>query len=124
MKKFKLEIIMILTSLFIGFIIIVFPGKYLATYKDVVTIKYDYDDEGYFYKMENDNENLKLVSEVGGFTFKANHDGETNIVIYYLNSDDTSDYKYKFVYKFRVEEDKIYWLEGEGYGVVGYPNPS
>ena len=79
---------------------------------------------GYKNEIENDNENLKLVSEVGGFTFKANHDGETNIIIYYLNTDDTSDYKYKFVYKFKVEKEKIYWLEGEGYGVAGYPNPS
>lgn len=124
MKKFKLEIIMILISLFIGFVIIVFPHKYLATYKDVVTIKYDYDDEGYFYKVESDNENLKLVSEIGGLTFKAEHDGETNITIYYLNSDDTSNYKYKFVYKFKVKENNIYWLKGEGYGVIGYPNPS
>ena len=31
--------------------------------------------------------------------------------------------KYEIKYEFEIEDNKIYWLSGEGTGLLDYPNP-
>ena len=47
-------------------------------------------------------------------------DGKYNITFKYNNEENN---KYEIKYEFEIEDNKIYWLSGEGTGLLDYPNP-
>ena len=102
-------------------LIILFYNPYLGVYKDKVTIEYDFDQEGYYWKYEIDNNNLILKEESENtWVFIPNKNGKTELKFYYTNGEDN---KYTIFYTFKVRKNKIFWLNGEGYGLLSYPNP-
>ena len=97
-------------------------SKYLAVYKDKMTIEYDMDTkDGYTWSFESDNDNVKLSSsEDDKWVFEPNKNGETTLTFYYKNNDNTL---YKIIYGLKVLGNKIIWTKGEGTGLSSYPNP-
>ena len=47
---------------------------------------------------------------------------ESEVVKMYYSFQD-EDYLYKIVYDLKVKGNKIYWVYGEGFGLLSYPNP-
>lgn len=100
---------------------ILFYNPYLGVYKDYINISFDNNIDNYEWNYEIDNDNIELVeSDDQSWKFKANKDGISNL--YYTYSD-SKNIKYKIYYKLKVKNNKIYWLEGYGEGLLSYPNP-
>ncbi len=97
-------------------------SKYLAVYKNKMTIEYDIDlKDGYSWSFESDNDNVKLSSsEDNKWVFEPNKNGNTTLTFYYKNEDNTL---YKIIYGLKVLKNKIIWTKGEGTGLTSYPNP-
>lgn len=109
---------------FILLLIILFynpNSKYLGVYENQLTIEYDYIDEGFSWSYVNDNNNIvvKTINNNKYILYPKNN-GKYNIVFKY--SDDFNK-KYEIKYEFEVKDNKIYWLSGEGFGLLDYPNP-
>lgn len=96
--------------------------KYLAIYENSMTIEYDIEQkDGYNWIYELDNENIRLESsDKNKWKFVPNKNGETNLVFYYKNDDDTL---YTITYGLKIRGKKIIWTKGEGLGLTSYPNP-
>ena len=102
-------------------LLIIFYTPYLGIYKKKVTIKYDFNDEGYVWKYDIEGSSLKLDSEKDNeWTFKSNGIGNSTIIFTYSNQEDA---KYEVKYKFKVFAGLIFWKECVGSGVYNYPNP-
>lgn len=98
--------------------------KYLATYKNEITIYFNIEEEGYLWNYEISNDNLKETSSNNlNWTFVPNKDGEVNLVYYFRNKENVEDYKYKIDYTFKVKRNKIIWTKGYAIGLLEYPNP-
>lgn len=113
-----------ITAIILALILFYNPNsKYLGVYENIVNIEYDYNDKGYNWIYEDNNDNL-LIDKINDnkWTLKVNKDGEYEINFYYTDSTKEK-YKYKIYYKFIVKNDKIYWLNGEAKGLLDYPNP-
>ncbi len=97
-------------------------SKYLAVYKDKMTIEYDMDTkDGYSWSYESDNDNVKLSSsDDDKWVFEPNKNGNTTLTFYYKSNDNTL---YKIIYGLKVLGNKIIWTKGEGTGLTSYPNP-
>lgn len=97
-------------------------SKYLAVYKDKMTIEYDMDiKDGYSWSYESDNDNVKLSSsDDDKWVFEPNKNGNTTLTFYYKSNDNTL---YKIIYGLKVLGNKIIWTKGEGTGLTSYPNP-
>ena len=97
-------------------------SKYLAVYKNTMTIEYDMKDvDGFTWKYEKSNDNLKLISnDDKKWVFESNKNGKTTLTFYYKSKDKTL---YKIVYDIKVLGNKIIWTKGEGTGLSSYPNP-
>lgn len=97
-------------------------SKYLAVYKDNMTIEYDMNSkEGYSWSYESSNDNIKLSSnEDDKWVFEPNKNGNTTLTFYYKNGENTL---YKIIYGIKVLGNKIIWTKGEGIGLTSYPNP-
>lgn len=109
---------------FILLLIILFynpNSKYLGVYKDKITIEYNYDDEGYSWSYEDDNDNVKVETiNNNKYILYPKKDGKYNIAFKYSNEENN---KYEIKYEFEINDNKIYWLSGEGTGLLDYPNP-
>lgn len=109
---------------FVLLLIILFynpSSKYLGVYKDKITIEYNYDDEGYSWSYEDDNDNVKVETiNNNKYILYPKKDGKYNITFKY-NKDENN--KYEIKYEFEIKDNKIYWLSGEGIGLLDYPNP-
>ena len=109
---------------FILLLIILFynpNSKYLGVYKDKITIEYNYDDEGYSWSYENDNDNVEVETiNNNKYILYPKKDGKYNITFKYSNEENN---KYEIKYEFEIKDNKIYWLSGEGIGLLDYPNP-
>ena len=110
-------------TLIISILIIVYPRNYLKIYKDSVTIDYttikNADEGSWEYELSNDNLQLdKESNKVWKFT--PNKNGEVKLIYKYLIGEES---KYKIEYKFKVKNNKIYWLDGKGTGMFDFPNP-
>ena len=102
-------------------LIILFYNPYLGVYKDQITIEYSFDEEGYHWEYNIDNNNLILKeSSENKWVFAPNGNGKTIVNYYYTNGHDN---KYEIYYEFKVSNNMIYWLKGEGLGLLSYPNP-
>ena len=100
---------------------IMFYNPYLGIYKDQVTIEYDFKEENYTWKYDLSNDNLILKdSSENKWTFIPNKNGKITVNFYYTNDHENL---YEIMYEFKVKNNKIYWLKGEGKGLLSYPNP-
>ncbi len=116
MRYFILFFITIVLTLFI-----MFYNPYLGVYKDKLTIEYDFNEEGYSWNYTVDNDNIELIeSSDSKWVFVPKKNGKTKLVFNYSNNDIN---KYSIYYIFKVRGNKIFWLEGEGTGLMDYPNP-
>ena len=107
---------------FILLLIILFYNPYLGIYKDSISIEYNYDNEGYSWNYSSDNDCLSLKENSDNkWIFVPNKDGKTKLIFKYSSKDNV---KYKIEYLFRIKGNKIYWLDGTGYGLLDFPNPS
>ena len=123
-KKYLIFYIMFGVTALIS-IYLIFWGptsKYLAVYKDKMTIEYDMDTkDGYSWSYESDNDNVKLSSsDDDKWVFEPNKNGNTTLTFYYKSNDNTL---YKIIYGLKVLGNKIIWTKGEGTGLTSYPNP-
>lgn len=97
-------------------------AKYLGIYKNSFTIKYDFNDDGYKWQYDIDPNMFNIeINNDGSWTFNPLNSGISDIIFYYKN--DAGDIKYKIYYKFEIKNNKIYWIEGYGDGLLSYPNP-
>ena len=113
--------VLIFSITLILLLLILFYNPYLGVYKDYINISLDDNIENYDWKYEIDNDNIELVeSNDQLWKFKTNKNGITNLYFIYSNNDDV---KYKIYYKLKIKNNKIYWLEGYGEGLLSYPNP-
>ncbi len=111
-------------TLIIAMILLFYPKKYMKVYNNKVIIDFstieNTEDELWNYDLDNDclildnNTSKKWV-------FTINNDGITNITFYYDRRNDNQ--KYKIEYRFKVKENKIYWIYGNGEGMFDFPNP-
>ena len=102
-------------------LIILFFNPFLGVFKNQITIEYNYNDEGYSWEYTIDGESLKISEESDNkWVFKVNKNGLTSINYSYKNEDNI---KYQINYKFRVFNNKIYWIKGSGKGLLDFPNP-
>jgi len=100
---------------------ILFYNPFLGVYKNQITIEYDFNVEGFSWTYDIKGEALKIVSESDNkWVFKPNKNGFSEITFVYSNGEKN---KYTIYYKFKVHNNKIYWLEGNGIGLLEYPNP-
>lgn len=103
-------------------LLIIFYTPYLGIYKKKVTIKYDFNDEGYVWKYDIEGSSLKIDSEKDNeWTFKSNGIGTSKITFKYVNEEE--DVKYEIYYKFYVIVGHIFWNDSLGKGLIDYPNP-
>ena len=106
---------------FVLLLFILFYNPYLGVYNDSVTIKYDFNDEGYSWDYTIYNDNLILKdSDANSWTFIPNKNGVCKLIFKYTSEENS---KYTIEYKFKIKGNKIYWLDGVGYGLLDYPNP-
>ena len=102
-------------------LIILFYNPFLGIYKDQITIEHNYNEEGYTWNYDIKGSSLKLSSEEDNkWVFKANENGVTELTFVYSKEEDK---KYEIYYKFRVIGNKIFWLTGEGKGLLNFDNP-
>lgn len=124
MKKYLRFIIMATITLILVLIILFYNpnAKYLGIYKNSFTIKYDFNDDGYKWQYDIDPNMFNIeINNDGSWTFNPLNSGISDIIFYYKN--DAGDIKYKIYYKFEIKNNKIYWIEGYGDGLLSYPNP-
>lgn len=122
-KYLRFYIMFGVTALISIYLIFLGPtSKYLAVYKDKMTIEYDMDTkDGYSWSYESDNDNVKLSSsDDDKWVFEPNKNGNTTLTFYYKSNDNTL---YKIIYGLKVLGNKIIWTKGEGTGLTSYPNP-
>ena len=123
-KKYLRFYIMFGVTFLISIYLIFFgpSSKYLAVYKNTMTIEYDMDDvDGFTWEYEENNNNLKLISNDNKkWVFKPKKNGITTLIFYYKNENKTL---YKITYGIKVLGNKIIWTKGEGIGLSSYPNP-
>ena len=106
---------------FVLLLFILFYNPYLGVYNGSVTIEYSFDDEDYIWSYEINNDSLVLADSTDNkWKFKPNKDGNVKLIYKYSNEDIT---KYTIEYEFKVKDNKIYWVDGVGYGLTDYPNP-
>lgn len=100
---------------------IMFYNPYLGVYNDTITINLDDEVENYDWNYVIDNDHLKLINYGDNvWTFKAESNGVSNLYFTYSYNDNK---KYEIYYKLKVKNNKIYWIEGYGEGLLSYPNP-
>ncbi len=115
-------IVIFSTTIILALLILFYPRNYLLKFKDSVTIDYESMNTDNLWTYEIDNDNLMLENNVNNlWKFIPKKDGET-ILTYYYNKVGEK-YKYKIIYKFIIKGNKIIWKEGEGQGLLDYPNP-
>lgn len=122
-KYLRFYVMFGLTAILTIYILFFSPlTKYLAIYENSMTIEYDIEQkEGYNWTYELDNENIILESsDKNKWKFVPNKNGETNLVFYYKNDEDTL---YTITYGLKIRGKKIIWTKGEGLGLTSYPNP-
>ncbi len=106
---------------FILLLFILFYNPYLGVYNDSISIKYEFNDEDYHWEYKLNNDNLSLQeSDKNYWKFIPNKNGKTTVTFFYKNDQSI---KYKIIYSFKVKNKKIYWIDGEGYGLLDFPNP-
>ena len=108
---------------FILLLIILFYNPYLGIYDDKLTIDYNSIDQedGYKWEYSINNDNLVLTnSDESKWSFKPNKNGTVDVVFKYISEEKC---KYTIEYKFKVKGRKIYWIKGEGHGLIDFPNP-
>ena len=113
--------IIILAVTLILSLFIIYYHPYLGVYNDQMTIEYTFDDEGYTWNYEIDNNNIDVenISD-SKWILRPIKKGITNIKFVYSNGNDT---KYEIFYELKVNKNKIYWKSGYGNGLLTYPNP-
>lgn len=131
MKNLRYIIIFGTTFILLLFILF-YKSDYLGIYKDQMTVFYDtLVSEGYEWnyilsdnilEVSNVNESFKDDVVRNEWTFVPVSDGDVQLVFEYKNDKD-EDYLYKIVYDLKVKGNKIYWVYGEGLGLLSYPNP-
>jgi len=98
--------------------------KYLAVYKNEMTIYYNIEEEGYSWSYKISDDNLKETkSENLSWTFIPVKDGEVTLTYYFKKDNSEEEYKYKIDYTFKIEGKKIIWTNGYANGLLNYPNP-
>ena len=106
---------------FILVLIILFYNPFLGIYKDNITIEYNYNEDGYVWNYNISNKKLVLDSSSDNkWVFKANKTGFCELDFNYTKEDKTM---YHIYYKFFILGNKIFWIEGNGDGLLDYPNP-
>lgn len=110
------------TFILLLFILFYNPNsKYLGIYENQLTIEYDYDDEGYYWSFVGDNDNIYVETiNNSKYILYPRQDGKFNIVFKYSND---LNKKYEIKYEFEIKDNRMYWLSGEGAGLLDYPNP-
>ena len=117
----KYFIIIIITLILLLFVFVYNP--YLGVYKNKVTIEYSFNEDNYSWQYECDCDSFKIEQindEKWELSIKKN--GTCNLIFNYVNYTDKS-IKYSIKYLFKIKKNKIYWIEGEGDGLLYYPNP-
>ena len=97
--------------------------KMLGVYKDKITIEYDITNCTWDYTLKNDT--IKLDSHL------QDDIKETWIFNYIKDGDEFLEFEckkdediiYTIKYTFKVTNNKIKWIEGEGIGMYDFPNP-
>ena len=102
-------------------LIILFWNPYLGTFKNTMTIEYNFNEEGYSWKLDQSSNKLLLSNdEESKWVFKANKSGYDELNFYYTNGEDNMYHTY---YKVLVIGRRIFWIDGYGEGLLDYPNP-
>lgn len=98
--------------------------SYLNIYNDSITIDYNTistnEDYSWTYTIDNNNIQLLENNDSNKWTFIPYKNGETNLTYYYKNENDET--LYRIIYVLKIKDNKIYWVSGEGYGLLDYPN--
>ena len=103
-------------------LIILFYNPYLGVYENSITIDYNFNDENYVWEYKASNNNLVLSEQSENhWRFIPNKNGSIDLEFIYKNDQDV---KYRIVYNFKIKNKKIYWINGEGYGLLDFPNPT
>ena len=101
-------------TLIISLLLVFYPRDYLMKYKDEININYNEIASDNLWTYEISNENLKLKSNVNNlWTFTSNKNGKVTLTFYYDKNE--NNYKYKIVYKFKIKNNIITWLDGEAF---------
>lgn len=116
---------MFIVTLIITIYILFFSpiNKYLGVYNDKMIIYYDFDNvDGYEWSYTLNNDNIILSDfQNSKWVFKPNKNGSVKLIFKYINND--NDTLYVITYDLKVRGNKIIWLNGEGVGLVNFPNP-
>lgn len=125
MKKYLKYIIMFTLTAIISLLLIFYnpDKKMLGVYKDKITIEYDITNCTWDYILKNDT--IKLDSHLQDDTkekwiFNYVKDGDEFLEFECKKDEDII---YTIKYTFKVTNNKIKWIEGEGIGMYDFPNP-
>jgi len=115
--------IIIFVTTLILLLFVLFYNPYLGTYKDQLTIEYDFNESDYIWNYKSDckSMNINKIND-NKWVLKAVSNGLCSVSFEYNNINDNSR-KYLIKYIFKVKNNKIYWLDGEGTGLLNFPNP-
>ena len=106
----------------ISLLIIFYPRNYLMKFNKTITIDYSNLNLEEKWEYDQDNECVKLYKyDKNIWKFTSNKNGKCTLIFYYNRENEK--YKYKIVYVLKVNNDKIIWEKGEGFGLLDYPNP-
>jgi len=101
-------------------------GKYLAVYNNKATISYNIEN-GYNLTSEVTGDALKLDKKENDYNsiiwvLLPKTDGKS-IIKYTYKKDNSDDIVYTVIYEFKVEDNKIYWVNGKAIGLLDFPDP-
>lgn len=110
------------STLIIIILIFYFNPKCLGKYENEAFIDLESIDENYKWKYELDNNNISIIPyEKNKWKIIPKKNGNVQIIFYYTDSN-INNYKYKIRYNLKIRNKKIYWIDGQGYGLLDFPN--
>lgn len=119
----RFKIMFGISSIIIMLLIFYPQNSYLNKYENNITVNYSNlelaIDCEWNYKLSNDN--IELVNKNDNtWKYKYNKDGKTTL-IYYCKDDNNNDI-YTVTYDLKMKDNYIYWLSGDGTGLLDFPN--
>lgn len=119
----RFKVMFSVTTIMVLFLLFYPQTGYLSKYENKITV--DYRELNltnnciWEYKLSNDN--IKLVnSNENIWTYKLVKNGKTTLNYYCKDKNDKS--IYTITYNLKVKNNYIYWLTGNGTGLVDFPN--
>ena len=119
----RFKIMFGISSIIVMLLIFYPQNSYLNKYENNITVNYSNLELAveceWNYKLSNDN--IKLVnSNENIWTYKLVKNGKTTLNYYCKDKNDKS--IYTITYNLKVKNNYIYWLTGNGTGLVDFPN--